>query len=243
MYPSLPNVYVWTAATAMIWLEALAYGVYLARLVARDYRDIVHFNESDMHGLSRVRRRFKISRFWVDYIVLEVLGATLLLLCGTLYAYSLVYRIASCAETRFRSVMAVEVGARAEFECACRIDTRFLIDLTVSIGLLNAKAFSVLLGIWDAERKHRLLFFTGNMKVTDYILTRVGDYDARQTDRTRRLASVALDRVSGGKLAGVLETNLNRKFSKQKKIVQGVRGAAKELGRRLAAKHGRDKKD
>ena len=150
----------------------------------------------------------------------------------------------SCGSSRTSQPPSAERcdGGGDGFECACRIDTRFLIDLTVSVGLLNAKAFSVLLGIWDAERKHRLLFFTGNMKVTDYILTRVGDYDARQTDRTRRLASVALDRVSGGKLAGVLETNLNRKFSRQKKIVQGVRGAAKELRRRLARPR-RDKDD
>eukprot|EP00937_MAST-01D_sp_MAST-1D-sp2_P000601 g601.t1 len=218
VHPGLNNVTVWGIATAILWLNALAYGAYLARLVARDYRDVINFNERDMYGLSRVRRRFKISSVWVDYIVLEVLLMTLLMLAGSLYAYSLVYRVARNTETRFRGMYS---------ECACRIDTAFLIDLTVSVALLNAKSFSVLLSIWDAERKNRLLFHTGNLKVVDYILTRVGDYDSRQTDRTRRLASIALDRVSGGKLANTLETNLNRKFKKE--MVQGARGAAQGL--------------
>jgi hypothetical protein len=33
------------------------------------------------------------------------------------------------------------------------------------VGLLNAKAFSLLLNIYDAEKKNRLLFFSGNLKV------------------------------------------------------------------------------
>ena len=167
---------------------------------------MLRFNERDPYGLSRVRRRFKLSRFWVDALVLEALLVTLLLLLGSLYCYSVIVRIALRTETSFD--LALAAGTR----CACRIDDAFLLDLTVAVLLLNAKAASVLLIVHDAERMNRLLFVTGNLKVLDYVLTRVADYAGQTTDRTRRLASIALNRASGGQLSNVIETNLNHRL-------------------------------
>jgi len=207
------NSSLWAVSTLLLWGLALAWSAYLFRLVARDYDDIVSFNEQDPYGLSRMRRRWKISSFWLDYIVLECGLATLLLLACSGYAYALIVRIAVQAETQFAGVGGVSA-------CRAVVDTNFLLDLTVAFVLLNAKAFTVLLTIHDSERKNRLLFFTGNLKVLDYIVTRVDDYAGQASDRTRRLASIALTRATGGKMTNLVETNLNSKMKRLKKAKQ-----------------------
>ena len=118
------------------------------------------------------------------------------------------------------------------------IDTNFLLDLTVAFVLLNAKSFSVLLQIYDSERKNRLLFFTGNLKVLDYIVTRVDDYAGQASDRTRRLASIALTRATGGKMANLVETNLNTKMKRLKKAKQKVQDLLRKSPQRPKAAAG-----
>ena len=81
-------------------------------------------------------------------------------------------------------------------------------------------------------------FFTGNLKVLDYIVTRVDDYAGQASDRTRRLASIALTRATGGKMANLVETNLNTKMKRLKKAKQKVQDLLRKSPQRPKAAAG-----